>query len=241
MPSVKAVSPADTPTTLEELEAAISNCRLCPRLVAWREGVAVDPPRRYQGMEYWSRPLPGFGDPEAKVMVTGLAPAAHGSNRTGRVFTGDTAGSGLFASLHRTGFANQAESTHRGDGLALTGLWINAAVRCAPPQNKPTPEERDRCLPFFAAELDLLRNVNTIVALGSFGWDAVIRAVRALGGEIPRPKPRFGHGAETTLGRWRVIGCFHPSQRNTFTGRLTEGMLDQVFNRASLLSLEESL
>jgi len=169
-------------------------------------------------------------------MVTGLAPAAHGSNRTGRVFTGDTAGDGLYASLHRTGFASQPDSTRADDGLRLEGIWINAAVRCAPPDNRPTTDERDRCLPYLAREIELLENVTTIVALGAFGWECVLRALRALDVEIPRPKPKFGHGAEVQLGHRRMIGCFHPSQRNTFTGRLNADMLDQVFSRASLLS-----
>ena len=174
-------------------------------------------------------------------MVTGLAPAAHGSNRTGRVFTGDTAGDGLYAALHRTGFASQPDSTRADDGLRLDGLWINAAVRCAPPDNRPTPAERDRCLPWLTREIELLGNVNTIVALGAFGWDSILRAMRDLEVPVPVPKPKFGHGNEVELGRFMMVGCFHPSQRNTFTGRLTPGMLDEVFLRASSLSTRGSL
>ncbi len=228
-------------TSLRDLEETITGCRLCPRLVAWREAVAEEPPLRYRDADYWARPLPGFGDPRAKIMVTGLAPAAHGSNRTGRVFTGDTAGDGLYASLHRTGFASQPDSTRADDGLELTGLWINAAVRCAPPGNRPTTTERDRCLPYLATEISLLGEVNTIVALGAFGWDCVLRALKVMEVEIPVPRPKFGHGAEVELGTMRMIGCYHPSQRNTFTGRLTGDMLDEVFRRASAVSLERSL
>jgi uracil-DNA glycosylase len=204
--------------------------------VVWRESVAADPPRRYQGQRYWARPLPGFGDPRARVVVVGLAPAAHGGNRTGRIFTGDRSGDWLFASLYRTGFANQPRSEHPGDGLELRRAYITAVVRSAPPANRPTPTERDTCLPYLARELQLLTDTRAIVALGSFAWDGVLAAVRANGFPIPRPKPRFGHGAEVVVGPYTVLGCFHPSQQNTFTGKLTEAMIDEVFQRARTLA-----
>ena len=222
--------------SLPQLAETIHGCRLCPRLVEWREACAADPPRRYRGEDYWARPLSGFGDPAARVAVVGLAPAAHGGNRTGRIFTGDRSGEWLFAALHRAGFANQAESEHRDDGLRLSGAYVTAVVRCAPPANKPTTEERDRCLPYLERELELLRECRVLVALGGFGWDGALRAARALGAEVPRPKPRFGHGAEADLGRWRLLGCFHPSQQNTFTGRLTVPMIDAAFARARELA-----
>jgi uracil-DNA glycosylase family 4 len=218
--------------SLETLTAEIEACRLCPRLVAWREQVAADPPRRYQGERYWARPLPGFGDPRASVVIVGLAPAAHGGNRTGRIFTGDRSGDWLFASLHRTGFANQPASHHRGDGLHLEGAYVAAVVRCAPPANRPTTTERDTCLPYLARELRLLEGARVLVALGSFAWDGTLLALRALGLATPKPKPRFGHGAEAGIDRLTLLGCFHPSQQNTFTGRLTETMIDEIFTRA---------
>ena len=220
------------PESLSALASRIVACRLCPRLVEWREEAAADPPRRFQGQEYWARPLPGFGDPGARVVVVGLAPAAHGGNRTGRVFTGDRSGDWLYASLHRTGFANQAGSEHRDDGLRLLGAYVTAVNRCAPPGNRPTPTERDNCLPYLVEELRLLDRARVIVALGSFAWDGSLRALGELGEGIPRPKPRFGHGAEAVIGRYSLLGCYHPSQQNTFTGRLTEAMLDDLFARA---------
>ena len=220
------------PESLSALASRIVDCRLCPRLVEWREEAAADPPRRFQGQEYWARPLPGFGDPGARVVVVGLAPAAHGGNRTGRVFTGDRSGDWLYASLHRTGFANQARSEHRDDGLRLLAAYITAVNRCAPPRNRPTPTERDNCLPYLVEELRLLDRARVIVALGSFAWDGSLRALGELGEGIPRPKPRFGHGAEAVVGRYSLLGCYHPSQQNTFTGRLTEAMLDDLFARA---------
>jgi uracil-DNA glycosylase family 4 len=221
---------------LAALAEEIHGCRKCPRLVEWREAQAADPPKRYRGEDYWARPLSGFGDPAARVLVVGLAPAAHGGNRTGRMFTGDRSADWLFASMHRTGFANQAESVRRDDGLRLRGAWVTAVVRCAPPDNKPTPAERDTCLPYLERELELLDRARVLVALGSFGWDGALRAARALGAEVPRPRPKFGHGAEADLGRWTMVGCYHPSQQNTFTGRLTEPMIDAVFARARELS-----
>jgi uracil-DNA glycosylase family 4 len=211
-------------------------CRLCPRLVAWREHVASVKRAAYAGERYWGRPLPGFGDPAAVVLVLGLAPAAHGGNRTGRIFTGDRSGDWLFAALYRAGFANQPESRSRDDGLSLTGCYVTAAVRCAPPGNRPTPSERDNCLPYLERELTLLRDCRVIVCLGSFAWDAALRALLAIGAGVPRPRPRFAHGAVARLGRWTILGCYHPSQQNTFTGRLTEGMLDAILVRARELA-----
>ena len=222
--------------SLETLAAEVTRCRRCPRLVEWREYSAANPPRRYLGEEYWGRPLPGFGDSAARVLVVGLAPAAHGGNRTGRIFTGDRSGDWLFAALHRAAFANQARSESLGDGLRLRDAYIAAVNRCPPPSNKPTPAERDNCLPYLVRELRLLKRVRVLVALGSFAWDGALRALREIGEEVPRPKPRFGHGAETEVGRFRLIGCYHPSQQNTFTGRLTEPMLDAVFARARNLA-----
>ena len=217
---------------LAAITTEVVACRACPRLVAWREKVAVDKRASFAGEDYWGRPVPSFGDPAARLVIVGLAPAAHGGNRTGRIFTGDRSGDWLFASLHRTGWANQPTSMARDDGLELTGAFIAAAVRCAPPLNKPTIEERDRCLPYLVRELDLLTEGRAIVALGSFGWDAALRAVAGLGIALPRPKPRFGHLAEASVGRYTLIGSYHPSQQNTFTGKLTEKMLDAVFTRA---------
>jgi uracil-DNA glycosylase family 4 len=218
--------------SLARVTAEVESCVLCPRLVTWRQAVAADPPRRYAGEEYWARPLPGFGDPAAHLLVVGLAPAAHGGNRTGRIFTGDRSGDFLFAALHRTGYANQATSTYRGDGLRLEGAYVAAVVRCAPPANRPTPVERDTCLSYLVRELRLLDPVRVIVTLGSFAWDGALAALRRAGHEVPRPKPRFGHGAEAQIGRYTLVGCFHPSQQNTFTGKLTERMMDAVFARA---------
>jgi uracil-DNA glycosylase len=220
------------PLDLAALAAEIHDCRRCPRLVTWREARAADPPSRFAGHDYWARPLDGFGDPQARLAIVGLAPAAHGANRTGRMFTGDRSGDWLYAALHRCGYANRPTSEHQGDGLKLSDAYVTAVVRCAPPANKPTPDERDTCLPYLERELELLEHCETIVALGAFAWDGVLRAIRALGGAIPKPRPRFGHGIETEAGRWRILGCYHPSQQNTFTGRLTEQMLDNVFARA---------
>jgi uracil-DNA glycosylase family 4 len=217
---------------LAELEARIVRCRRCPRLVEWRERVAREKRASFAAEEYWGRPVPGFGDPAARVYILGLAPAAHGGNRTGRVFTGDRSGDWLFASLHRIGFANQPTSVTAGDGLSLRDAWIAAAVRCAPPANRPLPAERDNCLPYAREELDLIPQVRVIVCLGAFAWEAACRLHEV------RPRPRFGHGAEHGLadGGPVLLGCFHPSQQNTFTGKLTEPMMDTVFARARELA-----
>jgi uracil-DNA glycosylase family 4 len=219
---------------LEALEREIVACRRCPRLVAWREQIARDKRAAFAAETYWGRPIPGFGDPAARVLILGLAPAAHGANRTGRVFTGDRSGDFLFAALHRTGFANQPVSVHAGDGLRLRDAWITAAVRCAPPANKPAPAERDACLPYAVRELELLEDVRIIVCLGAFAWDAALRLLAARGAATPRPRPRFAHAAEYRPAPPHplLLGCFHPSQQNTFTGKLTPAMLDAVLLRA---------
>ena len=220
---------------LPALTSEIVSCRACPRLVTWREEVAREKRAAYRDEDYWGRPVPGFGDPHARLLLVGLAPAAHGGNRTGRVFTGDRSGDFLFASLHRTGFANRAESVRAGDGLALVDAYIAAAVRCAPPANKPTPQERDACLPFLVRELELLAAVRVIVALGAFGYEAawtVLGRADLKGVERPARRPRFGHGVEVACGTVTIVGTFHPSQQNTFTGRLKPDMLDAVFERA---------
>ena len=214
---------------LAVLEREIVSCRLCPRLVAWREEVAREKRASFKDEVYWGRPVPGFGDPRADVVVFGLAPAAHGANRTGRYFTGDRSGDFLFAALYRVGFASSPVSRSKDDGLRLSGLWISAAVRCAPPQNKPTPAERDACLPYAVRELELL-DAKVIVCLGAFAWDAALRLLEV------RPKPRFAHGAEFSVGSLVLLGCYHPSQQNTFTGVLKPEMLDAVLSRARELS-----
>jgi uracil-DNA glycosylase family 4 len=219
-------------TALARLTAEIVDCRACPRLVAWREQVAREKRAAFLDQEYWGRPVPGFGDPRARVLLLGLAPAAHGGNRTGRVFTGDRSGDWLFAALHRTGFANQPTSEHAGDGLRLRDSYVAAAVRCAPPDNKPLPDERDRCFPFLVREIDLLPQLAVIVVLGGFAYEAAWRVLGTLGHDRPRPRPRFAHGLEVPVGALTVLGCYHPSQQNTFTGRLTEPMLDAVLTRA---------
>jgi uracil-DNA glycosylase len=248
---------------LEQLEERVVGCRRCPRLVQWREQVARERRAAFADEEYWGRPLPGFGDPRARVLVLGLAPAAHGGNRTGRMFTGDRSGDFLYAAMHRAGWANQPTSVAREDGLRLRDVWVSAAVRCAPPANKPTPAERDRCLPWSMRELSLLSRIGVIVCLGVFAWDAALRlclAVETAGFQedsrraradgdlaaagaaalatiaLPRPRPRFAHGAEYTCSRYTLLGCYHPSQQNTFTGKLTESMIDAVFARARELS-----
>jgi len=222
-----------TAESLADIEREVVGCRRCPRLVAWRELVAREKRAAFASETYWGRPIPGFGDPAARLLVFGLAPAAHGANRTGRVFTGDRSGDFLYAALHRAGFANRPLSLHVGDGLELRDAWITAAVRCAPPANKPAPKERDACLPFAARELETLGGVRVILCLGAFAWDGALRLLALRGIELPRPRPRFGHGAEAAIGGAPLLlGCFHPSQQNTFTGRLTPAMLDAVLLRA---------
>jgi uracil-DNA glycosylase family 4 len=220
---------------LAELTEEIVACRRCPRLVAWREQVAHEKVARFRDEPYWGKPLPGFGDPDARILVIGLAPAAHGGNRTGRVFTGDASGDFLWSALHAVGIANRPSSRRADDGLALTGAYIAAAVRCAPPANKPTIAERDNCAPYLARELKILDLVSVLVPLGRFGWDAALRALAALG-HPSRPRPSFGHGAEAQVGPYRLVGSYHPSQQNTFTGRLTAPMLRDVLARARQLA-----
>jgi uracil-DNA glycosylase family 4 len=224
-------SPVDR-RALDRLRGEVIACRRCPRLVEWRERVAREKVARFRDEEYWGRPVPGFGDPEARILIVGLAPAAHGGNRTGRVFTGDASGDFLFAALHEVGMANQPTSLRAGDGLELSDAYIAAAVRCAPPGNKPLPSERDNCAPYLERELELLSRVCVVIALGSYGWDASLRTIAAVSGERVRPRPRFGHGAEVEIGPYRLLGTYHPSQQNTFTGVLTRPMLVSVLARA---------
>jgi uracil-DNA glycosylase len=221
--------------SLDRIRDEVVVCRLCPRLVEWREKVAREKVARFAAQEYWGRPVPGWGDPDAAVLILGLAPAAHGGNRTGRIFTGDRSGDFLFASLHRSGFANQATSVSRDDGLRLQDAYIAAVNRCAPPANKPTPEERDNCLPYLEREIRVLTQLRVIVALGAFAWDGALRTLASLG-HVVKPRPRFGHLAEASVGSFVLLGCFHPSQQNTFTGKLTTAMLDEVFERARELA-----
>jgi uracil-DNA glycosylase len=245
---------------LADLEREVTGCRHCERLVAWREQTARERKTAFADQEYWGRPLPGFGDPRARVLVLGLAPAAHGGNRTGRMFTGDRSGDFLYAAMWRAGLASQPTSTAREDGLRLRDAWVTAAVRCAPPANKPTPQERDACLPWSVRELEMLSRVRVIVCLGGFAWDAALRLSATLAAEgrgvgvqvgtgiagleslrrhkavVPRPRPRFGHGAEYDGADYTLLGCYHPSQQNTFTGRLTEPMIDAVFARACTIA-----
>jgi uracil-DNA glycosylase family 4 len=225
------------PHALAALTSEISACRACPRLVAWREAAAASAPARFRGEPYWGRPVPGFGDPAARILFVGLAPARDGGNRTGRLFTGDRSGDFLFAALHRAGVASQGASIGRDDGLALRGAYLAAAVRCAPPGNRPLPAERDRCAPFLERELVLLPDVRVIVALGAFAWSAALRVLETAGETVSRPRPRFAHGAATSAGRFVVLGAYHPSQQNTFTGRLTPAMLDAVLARALELAM----
>ncbi|MBO0767909.1 MAG: uracil-DNA glycosylase [Solirubrobacterales bacterium] len=235
-------SPSDslaTPAAISGVAHGLLDCRRCPRLVEWRERVATDKRASYRDESYWGKPVPGWGDPQARIVVVGLAPAAHGANRTGRMFTGDRSGDWLYAALHRAGMASQPEAVSRDDGLTLSDCWVTAAVRCAPPANKPLPQERDNCcVSWLAPELGLLRRRRVLVCLGAFAWDAVMRTLSA-----PRPRAAFGHGAEATIagagheGRdLTLLGSYHVSQQNTFTGRLTEPMLDQIFYRARELA-----
>jgi len=219
-----------------DLQKEVVSCRECPRLVEWRERVAVEKRASFREDAYWGAPVPGFGDPAARLLIVGLAPAAHGANRTGRMFTGDRSGDWLYRALHRAGFASQAESTGRKDGLTVRDSWITAAVRCAPPGNRPSPAERDACSHWLSDEIELLPRARVAVALGGFGWDALLRVLRGRGWEVPVPKPKFGHLAMVDLAgegrRLMLIGSYHPSQQNTFTGRLTEDMFDEVWRTA---------
>lgn len=218
--------------SLERLNDAIVRCRRCPRLVRWREAVAKKPPLRYQGQSYWARPLPGFGDPEARVFIVGLAPAAHGGNRTGRIFTGDRSGDWLYTTLYKFAFSSLPGSLHRDDGLQLTDCYISAAARCAPPDNKPLPVEFDRCRPYLVDELRLLKRIRVVVALGKIAFDEFLKAYAENGGVIPKPRPRFGHGSSARLDGLTLLGSYHPSQQNTFTGKLTRPMFESVFAAA---------
>jgi uracil-DNA glycosylase family 4 len=224
---------------LRQLNQQIAACRDCPRLVAWREEVSQGKRAAYRNETYWGRPLAGFGDIKARVLICGLAPAAHGGNRTGRIFTGDRSGDWLYGALFRAGFANQPTSTSRDDGLQLRNCYVTTCVRCAPPRNKPTIDERDNCLPYLVEELQLLKQVQVIVCLGKFAWDGVLRALR-LQEHVAYRKPGFGHGRKTEVGPYTLIGCYHPSQQNTFTGKLTEAMLDRVMALAVLHSQDVS-
>ena len=219
--------------TLAQIDKAIIRCRKCPRLVRWRDAVARVPPRRYKDETYWAKPLPGFGDPQARLLIVGLAPAAHGGNRTGRIFTGDRSGDWLYRALYAHGFANQPDSRHRDDGLKLNDCYITAAVRCAPPANKPSLAEFERCRPYLVQELRLLQNVQVIIALGKIALDSFLAAYQEAGCVIPKPRPKFGHGASVILPEnLRLICSYHPSQQNTFTGKLTRQMFDDIFTRA---------
>ena len=224
------------PDGLAILDEDVADCRRCPRLVAWREQVADEKVARYRDETYWARPVPGFGGADARILVLGLAPAAHGGNRTGRVFTGDRSGDFLYRALFEAGLASSPLSRRRDDGLTLSATRISAVVHCAPPANRPTPAERDTCLPFLERELRLLTDLRVVLALGAFAWDGVLRSLVALGAPVPSPRPRFGHGAEVRIGPWWIVGSFHPSQQNTFTGRLTTPMLRDVLDRARELA-----
>lgn len=238
---VTAPQRAGAARSLAELDALITTCRACPRLVAWREEVAAQPRASFRGETYWGRAVPGFGDEKARVLIVGLAPAAHGANRTGRMFTGDRSGDFLFAALHRVGMASSPRAVSRDDGLTLTGVRITSPVHCAPPQNKPTVGERDNCAPFLERELELLAPTLAVaVVLGGFGWQALLGSLQRSGWQIDTPRPKFGHGAEATVSRGGqrlvLLGCFHVSQQNTFTGRLTPPMLDDILRRAKHLA-----
>jgi uracil-DNA glycosylase len=230
-------APGTDRAALLALTAEIVACRRCPRLVAWRELVAREKVARFRDEAYWGRPVPGFGDPDGRILIVGLAPAAHGGNRTGRVFTGDASGDFLWPALHRAGLADRPVSRRADDGLTLTDVYIAAAVRCAPPANKPTTLERDTCAPFLVREMALLASVRIVLALGAFGWDAALRAMAGAGHRATGGRTRFGHGAEARVGPYVLVGSYHPSQQNTFTGRLTPAMFDAVIARAVELAI----
>jgi uracil-DNA glycosylase family 4 len=238
-PASPAADPAHIAPTLPDLatlDAAIADCRACPRLVEWREDQARTKVARFRDETYWGRAVPGFGPADARILLVGLAPAAHGANRTGRVFTGDASGDFLWRALHEAGLANQPDGRRAGDGLELLGVRVVAAVRCAPPANKPTAVEQAACRPYLVRELQLLPALTVIVPLGAIGWDATLRSLAATGHGIPSPRPRFGHGAEARIGPYRLVGSYHPSQQNTFTGRLTPEMMEAVLTRAGELA-----
>jgi uracil-DNA glycosylase family 4 len=235
VPIYDPVAAARAARDLPTLDAAIADCFACPRLVAWREEQARVKVARFRHEAYWARPVPGLGDERARILLVGLAPAAHGGNRTGRVFTGDASGDFLVRAMHAVGLANQPTSRHPGDGLQLLDTRVAAAVRCAPPANRPTPEEQATCRPYLARELALLPELRVLVALGAIGWDAALKALAALGLPVPVPRPRFAHGAETVIGPFTLLGTYHPSQQNTFTRRLTPTMLEAVLARAKHL------
>ena len=218
---------------LGHLREEIVSCRRCSRLVSWREEAAEEKRASFSDQEYWGRPVPGFGDPGARLLVVGLAPAAHGANRTGRIFTGDRSGDWLFRALHKVGFANQPESVDRDDGLELADCWVSAVIRCPPPENRPEPEERKNCRPYLEAELDLLEEVRLVTALGRYAYNHVLRILKDRGREVPTPRPDFRHGREVSAGEsLAVLASYHPSQQNTFTGTLTEEMFDEIWERA---------
>ncbi|MEO8192016.1 MAG: uracil-DNA glycosylase [Acidobacteriota bacterium] len=233
------VRPPAGPEPLERVESEVVRCFRCPRLVAWREAAAANPPRRFRGETYWARPVPAFGDPRPRILIVGLAPAANGGNRTGRMFTGDASGDFLFAALHAVGLASQPESRHRGDGLSLQGVLITAAVRCAPPDNRPLPDEFAACSEYLDREREALPGALTLVALGALAFEACLGTFARGGHPIPRPKPRFAHGAEVEIGDYTIFSTYHPSQQNTFTGRLTSSMLQAVLSRAARSSVQK--
>ncbi len=236
MPSADPRATASAARDLASLDTAIAACGACPRLVAWREQQARVKVARFRDETYWAHGVPGFGDSASRILLVGLAPAAHGANRTGRVFTGDASGDFLWHAMHAVGLASQPEGRRAGDGLRLAGVRVTAAVRCAPPGNKPTPDEQARCRPYLVRELELLRDVSVIVPLGAIGWDSALRTLSALGYAMPVPKPRFAHAAEARVGRYTLLGSYHPSQQNTFTGKLTQPMLQDVLRRAKELA-----
>jgi len=236
MPTTDPIAAARAAGDLPDLDATITGCFACPRLVAWREDQARTKVARHRDETYWGRPVPGFGEPDARILLVGLAPGAHGSNRTGRMFTGDASGDFLWRALHAVGLASQPHGRIVGDGLELRGVRVTAAVRCAPPANRPSPQEQATCRPYLDRELAFLRDLRVIVPLGGIGWDAALRSLSALGHDVGSPRPRFAHGAEARVGPYDIVGTYHPSQQNTFTGRLTPPMMEAVFARAAALA-----
>lgn len=223
--------------SLQRLDKQIITCTKCPRLVEWREEVATSKRKSYRDQIYWGKPVPGFGPADARIVIAGLAPGAHGANRTGRVFTGDSSGDWLYAALHKSGLANQPTSKSKDDGLTLNSVRVLTAVRCAPPENKPTLDERDNCEPWFVTELQLLTQARVFIALGTFAWDSIWRALRELGLPLPKKKVPFAHGARLEFGDYLLLGCYHPSQQNTFTGKLKPGEMERIFKKAGRFAL----